>query len=104
MKKLFLNTDIESILLRNSEFFDDLDNEQFLILGASGFIGSWVTEVLLQANIKLGKKLGDHKIWLITGKHYPEDPFFVYLGFKSEAILSDLYFHMDFIIYTKKIE
>jgi len=58
LKKLFLNTDIESILLRNSEFFDDLDNEQFLILGASGFIGSWVTEVLLQANIKLGKKLG----------------------------------------------
>ena len=57
MENLFLNTDIESILLRNHDFFDDLEDEHFLILGASGFIGSWVTEVLLQANLKLGKRL-----------------------------------------------
>ena len=57
MEKLLLSTDIESILLRNHDFFDDLKDEHFLILGASGFIGSWVTEVLLQANIKLGKRL-----------------------------------------------
>ena len=57
MEKSLLSTDIESILLRNHDFFDDLKDEYFLILGASGFIGSWVTEVLLQANIKLGKRL-----------------------------------------------
>lgn len=57
MEKSLLSTDIESILLRNHDFFDDLKDEHFLILGASGFIGSWVTEVLLQANIKLGKRL-----------------------------------------------
>ena len=57
MEKLLLSTDIESILLHNHDFFDDLEDEHFLILGASGFIGSWVTEVLLQANIKLGKRL-----------------------------------------------
>jgi len=57
MKKFLLSTDIESILLHNHDFFDDLEDEHFLILGASGFIGSWVTEVLLQANIKLGKRL-----------------------------------------------
>ena len=50
-----------------------------------------------------GKKFGDHKIWLITGKHYPEDPFFKALGFKRQSILKDLFFHRDFIIYAKAI-
>ena len=57
MEKFLLTTDIESILLQNHDFFDDLKDEHFLLLGASGFIGSWVTEVLLQANLKLGKRL-----------------------------------------------
>lgn len=30
MENLLLNTDIESILLRNHDFFDDLEDEHFL--------------------------------------------------------------------------
>ena len=40
MEKFLLSTDIESILLQNYDFFDDLKDEHFLLLGASGFIGS----------------------------------------------------------------
>lgn len=53
---------------------------------------------------KFGKKFGDHKIWLITGKHYAENEFFEKLGFIKEALIPDLFFNRDFIVYTKGIE
>lgn len=59
---------------------------------------------LVQKAEEFGRKFGDHKIWLITGKHYPEDPFFRSVGFKRQASLPDHYFHKDFVIYTKKIK
>ncbi len=52
---------------------------------------------------KFGHKFGDHKIWLISGKHYSEDPFFEKVGFKKEAVLPNLYFNKDFIVYAKSI-
>ena len=58
---------------------------------------------LIQKAEEFGKKLGDHKIWLITGKHYPEDPFFKNMGFIREALLPNHYFHKDFVVYTKEI-
>lgn len=59
---------------------------------------------LIKKAENFGKKFGDHKIWLISGKHYPEDPFFEKLGFKREAFLPNLFFHRDFIVYTKEIK
>lgn len=59
---------------------------------------------LIQKAEEFGKKFCDHKIWLITGRHYSEDPFFKKSGFKKQALLSDLYFHKDFIVYAKPIE
>lgn len=59
--------------------------------------------VLLKRAEEFGKQFGDHKIWLISGKHYSEDPFFKKLGFKEEAFLPNLYFHEDFLVYTKNI-
>ena len=63
-----------------------------------------VGQALIQKAEEFGKKFGDHKIWLISGKNYPEDKFFKAVGFKKEAILPNLYFHKDFIIYSKKIK
>jgi GNAT superfamily N-acetyltransferase len=59
---------------------------------------------LIQRAEEFGKKFGDHKMWLITGKYYPEDPFFGSIGFKKQALLPDLYFHRDFIIHVKEIK
>ena len=59
---------------------------------------------LVEEAIDFGKKFKDHKIWLISGAHYKEDPFFAKIGFKKEATIPDLYFHKNFIIYTKEIK
>jgi len=59
---------------------------------------------LIKEAEKFGKKFGDHKIWLISGKHYAEDLFFEKLGFKKEAFLPDLFFHRGFFVYTKEIK
>jgi len=58
---------------------------------------------LIKKAEEFGKKFGDHKMWLITGKDYPEDPFFEALGFEKQATLPNHYFHKDFIVYTKEI-
>ena len=58
---------------------------------------------LIEKAEEFGKKFADHKIWLITGKHYPEDPFFKNLGFKKQAELPNLYFNKDFVVYIKAI-
>lgn len=59
--------------------------------------------LLINRAEEFGREFKDHKIWLITGKDYPEDPFFAECGFKQETILPDLYFHKDFIVYVKEI-
>jgi len=60
--------------------------------------------LLIQKAEEFGKKFGDHKIWLISGENYPEDRFFKDLGFQNQAVIPDLYFHKNFIIYTKEIK
>ncbi|MDD4333442.1 MAG: GNAT family N-acetyltransferase [Patescibacteria group bacterium] len=59
---------------------------------------------LIQKAEEFGEKFGDHKIWLISGNDYPEDPFFKSLGFKKQALLPDHYFHKDFVVYVKEIK
>jgi GNAT superfamily N-acetyltransferase len=63
-----------------------------------------VGTMLIKRIEKFGKQFGDHKIWLISGKHYVESLFFENLGFKEEALLPNLFFHKDFVVYTKEIE
>lgn len=53
---------------------------------------------------EFGKKLGAHKIWLITGKNWSENAFYKKLGFKLIGNLSDFYFHKNFVIYTRPIK
>lgn len=59
--------------------------------------------MLMQKAEEFGKTFGDHKIWLISGKHYSEDKFFESIGFSKEALLPNLFFHKDFIVYVKEI-
>lgn len=58
---------------------------------------------LIEKAEEFAKSFEDHKLWLITGKDYPEDPFFAKVGFSKEADLPNLYFHRDFVIYVKDI-
>ncbi|MFC1600463.1 GNAT family N-acetyltransferase [Patescibacteria group bacterium] len=60
--------------------------------------------MLIKRAEDFGKDFGDHKIWLISGKHYEENLFFEKLGFKKRALLPNLFFHKDFAVYSKGIE
>lgn len=73
------------------------------IIVAKGNRRKGIGTKLIQKAEEFGKELGDHKIWLITGEHYPEDPFFKSLGFKKQSLLPDHYFHKDFVVYTKSL-
>jgi hypothetical protein len=59
--------------------------------------------MLIKKAEDFGRKFGDHRIWLISGEHYPEDSFFKKLGFQNQAVIPDLFFRKSFIIYTKEI-
>lgn len=53
---------------------------------------------------EFGRKLGAHRIWLITGKTWSENSFYQKIGFKKIAELPDFHFHTDFVIYTREIK
>ena len=57
MNTRFLMSDLDEILKVNQNFFERSNNCKFLILGASGFIGSWITQSILYANEKLNLNL-----------------------------------------------
>jgi GNAT superfamily N-acetyltransferase len=59
--------------------------------------------ILIKKAEDFGRKIGDHKMWLISGEDYSEDAFFKKLGFQNQAVIPDLFFHKNFIIYTKEI-
>lgn len=50
MENLLLSTDIREIVELNKDFFERSNGCSFLILGASGFVGSWMTQTILYAN------------------------------------------------------
>ena len=60
--------------------------------------------MLIQKAEEFGKKLGAHKIWLITGKNWSENKFYGKLGLKIEGTLANHHFHKDFVIYSKPIK
>ncbi len=65
--------------------------------------GKGVGKALIKKIEKLGKRLGAHKIWLITGKDWKGNDFYIKLGFLKGCILPQHHFKKDFIIYYKFI-
>jgi len=66
--------------------------------------GKGIGTMLVNEAEKFGKKLGAHRIWLVTGKDWPENAFYLKLGFINIGTLPDLYYHTDFVIYSKPIK
>ena len=66
--------------------------------------GKGIGTMLIRKAQEFGKKLGAHKMWLITGKEWSENEFYKKLGFKIEGILPNHHFHKDFVIYSRPIK
>lgn len=65
--------------------------------------GEGIGKKLTLQSEKLGKKLGAHKVHLITGKGWEAEKFYQVLGYKQIALLPKHHFKKDFIIYEKFI-
>ncbi len=65
--------------------------------------GKGVGSILIKKIEDFGRKLGAHKIWLITGKDWSESEFYKKLGFKKGSILPRHNFKKDYVIYSKFI-
>jgi len=66
--------------------------------------GRGIGKKLMQGAENFGKKLGAHKIHLITGKNWEDtNKFYNSLGFKKTANLPKHYLKRDFIIFEKFI-
>ncbi len=74
------------------------------IITAEEARGRGIGTMLINKAEEFGRKLGAHKIWLITGKEWSEREFYEKLGFKIEGILPDHHFHKDFVIFAKPIK
>ena len=66
--------------------------------------GQGIGTMLLNRAEEYSKKLGAHKLWLLTGKIWPSNNFYKKLGFKFVTDLPDFYFHKDFVLYTREIK
>jgi ribosomal protein S18 acetylase RimI-like enzyme len=73
------------------------------IITKDSYRGKGVGTMLIKKAEEFGKKMGAHMIWLITGKVWQENAFYIKLGFKKIADLPNWHFHTDFVIYTKEI-
>lgn len=74
------------------------------LMTAKNFRGRGVGTKLIEKAEKFGKNLGAHRTWLVTGKDWSENTFYRKLGFELIGNLPDLYFHKDFVIYTRRIQ
>jgi ribosomal protein S18 acetylase RimI-like enzyme len=73
------------------------------IITAENARGKGIGTMLISKSEEVGKKLGAHKMWLITGKKWSENAFYQKVGFKIIGTLPDFHFHEDFVIYSKNI-
>jgi len=65
--------------------------------------GQGIGKLLTLKTEDFGKKLGAHKVYLLTGKGWEAERFYQKLGYKKTAILPNHHFHKDFVIYEKFI-
>lgn len=73
------------------------------LMTAENSRGKGVGTMLLKKVEEFGKKLGAHRIWLLTGENWLSNIFYKKLGFKRIARFPDFYFHKDFVVYTRLI-
>jgi ribosomal protein S18 acetylase RimI-like enzyme len=52
---------------------------------------------------EFGKRLGAHKVHLITGKGWSAEKFYQKLGYEKVALLPSHHFKSDFVIYEKSL-
>lgn len=65
--------------------------------------GQGIGRLLTEEAEKFGKKLGAHKVYLMTGKGWEAEKFYQKLRYKKVAILRKHHFKKDFVIYEKFI-
>lgn len=65
--------------------------------------GTGLGKQLIDIVTALGKKYRCHKLYLITGKDWPSNIFYLKQGFVKTADLPDHHLHHDFVAYQKKI-
>lgn len=73
------------------------------VITKDNYRGKGVGTLLLKKAEEFGRNLKAHRMWLITGRNWNENKFYLKLGFKKLAVLPDWHFHTDFVIYTKEI-
>lgn len=73
------------------------------LITKENFRGKGVGSMLIQKVEKMGKEIGAHKMWLLTGENWSEREFYKKRGYKIECRIKDFYLHQDFVIYTKRI-
>lgn len=66
--------------------------------------GKGIGTILVKKVEEFGKQLGARKIWLLTGAGWPANAFYKKLGFEFVTKIPDLFFHKDFLVYTKPIQ
>ncbi len=74
------------------------------IITAQDERGKGIGTLLINKAEEFGKRLGAHKMWLITGREWSENEFYKKLGFTIEATLPNHHLHRDFVIYSRPIK
>ncbi len=66
--------------------------------------GLGIGKMLVEQAEEFGRKLGGHRVWLITGRSWKEPrAFYEKLGYKKTGDLVDHYKHTDFVVYEKSL-
>lgn len=74
------------------------------LITAENARGRGIGTALIKKAEEFGKKHGAHRTWLVTGRDWSENSFYKKLDFKLIGDIPDLYFHKDFVMYTRLIK
>lgn len=75
----------------------------FDIIVADDKRGQGIGKASMKKAEEFGKKLGAHKIHLMTGKGWEAEKFYLASGFKQICLLPNHHFHKDFVLFEKFI-
>jgi GNAT superfamily N-acetyltransferase len=65
--------------------------------------GQGIGKLLIETAEKFAKENNAHKSYLLTGKGWPTETFYLKLGYKKVGELLNHFVHRDFVIYEKLI-